>query len=84
MEKKSYVFKCYNDLKHKNKLALEFYVKIKFDRLEWSKYSPDLNPREDACKKLSNKKIFIAQVNEICANLDLELIENSIQCMLLN
>ena len=28
-------------------LALEFYKKNKFDRLEWPPYSPDLNPIEN-------------------------------------
>ena len=32
---KNFLFQCYNDPKHKSKLALEFYSKNKFDKLEW-------------------------------------------------
>ena len=44
---KNFLFQYDNDPKHKSKLALEFYSKNKLDRLEWSLYSPDLNPIEN-------------------------------------
>ena len=90
---KNILFQCDNDPKHKSKLALEFYSKNKFDRLELPPYSPDLNPIENVwgivkqqvnkcdLSKISEVK---AKVKEIWSELDQEVIENVIQICQLN
>ena len=36
-----------NDSKHKSEMFLDYYIENKIQLLEWSLYSPDLNPIEN-------------------------------------
>ena len=66
---KNFLFQYDNDLKHKSKLALEFYSKNKLDRLKWPPYSPDLNPIENTwvIVKQQVNKWNLLKISEVIA-----------------
>ena len=66
---KNFLFQCDDDIKHKSKLALEFYSKKKLDRHEWPPYSPDLNPIENVwgIVKQQINKCDLLKISEVIA-----------------
>ena len=65
------MFQRDNDPKHKSKLALEFYVKNKIDKLEWSAYSLDLNPIEKICGIIMQgvNKFNLSKISDVITKL---------------